>query len=291
MSWKRVNKNEPCPICGKPDWCMVAGDQSAAICSRIASEKQIGRAGAGWLHVLRDDAFKRPAWRPVKRAEPKRPSKNMNALANEFCRELRQTSLVWLSNELCVSRDSLMQLRVGWSKQRRAFSFPMREPNGNVCGIRYRAYGGDKFSESGSREGLFFQPENVIRSYLVIVEGASDTTATMDLGFSSVIGRASCHGNIEQVATLCRRKKPNRVVIIPDNDECGWHGARMLQSGLVELCGLQSRLLGLPEGVKDVRQCIQQTESAERLRDQLGTLTESSSVKHGATSNDRNTRL
>ncbi len=265
---------------------MVAGDQSAAICSRIASEKQIGRAGAGWLHTLREAAMERPVWRTVKQAEQRRPLVEMRALANQFCREMRQTSLVWISNELCVSCDSLRQLRVGWSKQRRAFSFPMREPNGNVCGIRYRAYSGDKFSERGSREGMFFHPPSINQSYLVIVEGASDTTATMDLGFMSVIGRASCHGNIEQVATLCRRRHPSRVVIIPDNDECGWHGATMLQKGLVELCSVQSRLLSLPDGVKDVRQCIQQTESAEWLRDQLGTLTESSPIKHEATSND-----
>ena len=36
---------------------MVAGDRSAATCSRIAFEKQIECAGAAWLHALRDNAI------------------------------------------------------------------------------------------------------------------------------------------------------------------------------------------------------------------------------------------
>jgi len=31
----RVSRRQPCPICGKPDWCLMAEDGSAAICARI----------------------------------------------------------------------------------------------------------------------------------------------------------------------------------------------------------------------------------------------------------------
>ena len=48
----RVRRDNPCPICGKPDWCLIAGDKTAAICKRIESPKQCGEAG--WLHRLRD---------------------------------------------------------------------------------------------------------------------------------------------------------------------------------------------------------------------------------------------
>ena len=44
--WKRVSRSDPCPICGKPDWCVVAED--AVICARIESLKRCGEAG--WLH-------------------------------------------------------------------------------------------------------------------------------------------------------------------------------------------------------------------------------------------------
>jgi len=48
--WIRVTKRNPCPICGKPDWCLVSPDGKAAICARIESDTKAGEAG--WLHNL-----------------------------------------------------------------------------------------------------------------------------------------------------------------------------------------------------------------------------------------------
>ncbi len=50
--WVRVNRRNPCPVCGKPDWCLISGDGKAAICARIESDKPAGNKGAGWLHRL-----------------------------------------------------------------------------------------------------------------------------------------------------------------------------------------------------------------------------------------------
>src|SRR5262245_13732908 len=58
--WKRVSKVRPCPICKKPDWCLIAADESAAICPRIRSHRQIGEAG--WLHRLQEST-----WQPRRR--------------------------------------------------------------------------------------------------------------------------------------------------------------------------------------------------------------------------------
>jgi len=49
-NWKRVTKNSPCPICKKPDWCMVTSDGDVAICQRIESNRRVG--DAGWLHRI-----------------------------------------------------------------------------------------------------------------------------------------------------------------------------------------------------------------------------------------------
>ena len=52
----RATKRHRCPVCGKPDWCLIAregGDQPrAAICARIESDRRWGEAG--WLHQFRD---------------------------------------------------------------------------------------------------------------------------------------------------------------------------------------------------------------------------------------------
>lgn len=47
--FKPVRKNGGCPICGKPDWCMISEDGVVARCNRIKSDSPIG---SGWLHVL-----------------------------------------------------------------------------------------------------------------------------------------------------------------------------------------------------------------------------------------------
>lgn len=283
-NWNRVSKRRPCPICGKPDWCMVSKDASAAICARVESQKLAGRAGAGWLHFLRDD-YKRPAWRSVRRKEKRRPVSDIGKIADECELRIRPASVLWLSDELGVEPNGLRALGVGWNAERRVFSFPMREPNGCICGIRYRAYNGRKFSESGSREGLFFQPDEINCQYLVVVEGASDAAAMWSIGFRSVIGRASCNGNIEQVVTLCRRSRFNHVVIVPDGDTVGWRGANVLNEAMRGLSQIEAKLVPLPDGVKDVRQCIQQKKTADRLADRIGTLVKTSS-REEETSND-----
>lgn len=48
----RVSKKNPCPVCGKPDWCMISPDGQSAICARVSSDKPVGNRGAGWLHRL-----------------------------------------------------------------------------------------------------------------------------------------------------------------------------------------------------------------------------------------------
>jgi hypothetical protein len=63
-TWSLTALAHPCPVCGKPDGCLVVGNQPsppAAICTRIESTKEV-RPGV-WLHVLRPDG---PMWAPWK---------------------------------------------------------------------------------------------------------------------------------------------------------------------------------------------------------------------------------
>ena len=265
MTMQRVSRDNPCPVCQRADWCLVAADKAVAICARVQSPLPKGEAG--WLHKLTDD-WQRPTWQPVRRPEAK-PSIDWLQLCNQYRRACRRNSLSWLANELGVSIGALKRLRVGWNDQRSAFSFPMREANGNPCGIRYRAYSGAKFSELDSRQGLFFLPGDLIVDHLLVVEGASDAAACMDLGFISVVGRASCRGNVDQLENLCRRLQPRVVVLIPDSDLPGIQGANQLRLR-IERQGLAVKTLALPSGIKDVRACVQETKNADWLRDQIG---------------------
>lgn len=73
--WLRVNKQNPCQICGKPDWCLISDDGKAAICARIESDKPAGNKGAGWLHQL-DNNIPLPPQRP--RTEAKQSPRAMS---------------------------------------------------------------------------------------------------------------------------------------------------------------------------------------------------------------------
>ena len=52
IKWHRVRKQIVCPVCGKPDWCLISEDGKSAVCARIESDQPVGSKGAGWLHRL-----------------------------------------------------------------------------------------------------------------------------------------------------------------------------------------------------------------------------------------------
>lgn len=46
-NWKEVRKNNPCPVCGKTDWCFINDENTAVVCGRITP----GSEPLGWRYV------------------------------------------------------------------------------------------------------------------------------------------------------------------------------------------------------------------------------------------------
>lgn len=48
----RVSRTNPCPVCGKPDWCLIERGTSPrrTICARTPSNRRAGHAG--WIHDM-----------------------------------------------------------------------------------------------------------------------------------------------------------------------------------------------------------------------------------------------
>jgi hypothetical protein len=193
--WNKVSRGNPCPVCGKPDWCLTTGpadSPDAVICARIESEKRIGTKGAGWLHRLRDDDGwrDRPRQRRVDLAAAPTRSEVFGALAKDYADTLANAGAV--ATDLGVTENSLRRLQIGYSYQHDAYSFPMKGQNREIVGIRLRRGDGRKLSVKGGREGLFI-PEGVGPDcpftdvgQLLICEGPTDTAALFDLGFNVV---------------------------------------------------------------------------------------------------------
>src|SRR5262249_37451824 len=139
--WKRVSRAAPCKICGKPDWCLAAADGTAAICTRVESQKRCG--GAGWLHRHADQPPQ--SWRKTRTITNTSESADRNDLTQFAlrCREaVNPVQLQVLASSLGLSVDSLSALGIGWGSAEGfttmttkcrgpgCWTFPMKEISG-----------------------------------------------------------------------------------------------------------------------------------------------------------------
>lgn len=58
-NWTRTSEDNPCPICGKPDWCLVSSempqDPKAVLCCRVQNGASKSLGQAGFLHILKPE--------------------------------------------------------------------------------------------------------------------------------------------------------------------------------------------------------------------------------------------
>jgi hypothetical protein len=255
---QRVTKNNPCSVCGKPDWCLYAEDGSAAICQRI-QKNSLKRCGdAGWLHVLRDrpQSQRYSPHRKFTVPQDNTPVKDFRALQQQYSRQINGEQLKYLSQQLCVSEASLERLNVGFDGE--AFTFPMSNTQGQIVGIRRRFGDGNKRAVTGSKTGLFIATELKKSGTLLITEGPTDCAAALDLGFNA-IGRPNCNSKVDMTA---RFAKGRAIVIIGDNDppkedgsRPGKEGAENLAEKLLLHC-LSVKIVYPPGNTKDLRQWL-----------------------------------
>jgi hypothetical protein len=252
--WCRVNRNHPCPVCERPDWCLIAADGSAAICARVESPRRYG--GAGWLHRLAESP-RRPERRRVRHvllAAGGGP--DLARLVAEYQRAVDPGRLHHLATSLGLTPDSLRSFGIGWTAEYRAWAFPMVGSDGQVLGIRLRRPAGFKFAVKGGREGLFLPAgAEAGNSPLLICEGPTDAAALWDMGFGAVVGRPSCTGGVKLLCELVRRWRPAEVVVVADGDEPGCRGADNLAAVLVVYVPVV-RVICPPGGIKDAREWL-----------------------------------
>lgn len=258
----RVSKSKPCPVCSKPDWCLVAKDGSAAICPRSPSEKQIGEAG--FLHRLKESFT---SFQIVH--SPRQVVIDADQICTMYRDEMKEFDYIKVSLSLGISIDSLMGIGVGKAVQYcdGTYSFPMRDDADRIVGVRLRNAEGHKWAVYGSKSGLFYgsiEPNQDI----YVCEGPTDTAALMDWGFCAV-GKPSCNAGNEYLVSMMKKLRPGLVVIVSDVDggsepcrfcadqhcpHCkpGQMGAEKTAKAISAL-GIQVKIIE-PIGAKDARQ-------------------------------------
>ncbi|MEM9586264.1 MAG: hypothetical protein AAGA03_03205 [Planctomycetota bacterium] len=152
----------------------------------------------------------------------------MTKIARWAASQLDADRLHALANDLGVSIESLRSLGVGFAPESNATTWPMRNAEQQVVGIRMRRWGGSqKWSIKESRSGWFL-PSGRKRptKSLVVCEGGSDTAAALSLGLTAV-GRASCNAPVHDVDFLVRRHAlaDSVVRVLADHDDAGVRGA------------------------------------------------------------------
>ena len=134
-----------------------------------------------------------------------------------------------------------------------AYTFPMRDENRKIIGVRRRFDDGRKLSIKDSTNALFFPDGLSDSDKLIICEGPTDCAAALDMGFDA-IGRPNCDSKIEMTAKFVQGRM---VTIVADNDLPGVTGAKKLARRLIECCP-EVKIIAPPAGIKDLRQWKQQ---------------------------------
>lgn len=268
--WLRVSKRRRCEICKRPDWCTYTA--TVACCMRTPSPRQ-ARNG-GWLHWLADTPQPQPMALPAPYSPPDGQPVDWAGLLASWTTTTVADRLAAHAADLGVSIWSLRRLGIAWAAPHRAWAFPMRNPDGTVCGIRLRAESGKKWAVTGSHQGLFIPDKGQIGDQVdqvLVCEGPTDTAAMLDLGFVA-IGRPSCSGSVEALAGLLRRRN---VVIVSDRDEGklrpdgtvffpGQEGSDRLAAALVGGC-LSVRIIRPLRG-KDAREWVRSGATTDVVR-------------------------
>ncbi|KKM77853.1 hypothetical protein LCGC14_1365880 [marine sediment metagenome] len=239
-----------CPICNKPDWCMVTDDGTAAICSRKSkgSVKKVDKVG--WLHILGN-------FKPQKYEVPEKPFVDWNKWAVKFAKQLIENREAFgkLCRTININPISALRFYIGWHKN--WLTIPIYSLSRTVSGIQ-RRQGNTKRYMKHSGMGVFvpsafFQDPS---DTLAVCEGWTDTVTALEYGYNA-IGKVNAYvGNEEVIMFAKTHPSVKRVIIFADNnqDGVGLAGAEETAKLLLE-AEFETKIVLTPH--KDLRACKQ----------------------------------
>lgn len=219
-NWVRASRSEPCPVCGKRDYCSVSANGEVVCCMRVKSANPSNGSLGGWIHRLIDPL---PIINPARLSPKAKPVIDWGAEAQSmFESPTAAEERYYLERTLNVKQSALVELKVGrgWDVYRHKpfSSWPERDAAGRVVGIVRRYRDGQKKTMRYSSHGLYFAEPLVrmCKGPVFLVEGGSDTAALLGIGLN-VVGRPSNLGGVKLLAELLGGLR-NSVIVVGERD-------------------------------------------------------------------------
>lgn len=286
--WQEVNKSNPCPACGKPDWCAWTPDRAMLKCERTAEPPagmvKMKDADGGALFKHADASGPRtPTTTKARQARgadapcaapTAAPDRDWQAAIEVFRTAMAVPHLTRLAEATGIPATAWARLSPGWAgaddlyrlhaggagwKEDRpngAWAVAEHSGDGRVVGISLRAADGRKGAPSGAHRGLVV-PANLhqLPDPVLVVEGASDVAACCAMGLAAV-GRPSNVAGAEDAATMLEGRS---TLVVGERDGKpggawpGRDGARAVARQLASRWGERVRWTLPPLDTKDVR--------------------------------------
>ena len=232
-TWREVKRNEPCPICGKPDWC-GRSDDGAIRCMRIADPppgwRRLKTCSDGGTVFRPADEPIRTAPTPHKRSRAARVRHSRafltasSAAANVLRLIQQEHGSDWAQVATFIYTDGLGR------EVARVLRYepPDRGPK-KLKQLRPIHCDGGSWSigDPAGQWPLYRLTDLNGSQRVFIVEGEGKVDALRSLGF---IATTSAHGSKAAAKTDWQPLAGGEVVILPDADNAGQHYAETVAS-------------------------------------------------------------
>ncbi len=148
--------------------------------------------------------------------------------------------------------------------------FPILDNDGHTIEIYGRSINEETKTRhrylKGKHEGVFNAKAFRVFEEIIITESIIDALSCYTLGFKNVSASFGVQGFTENHIKLMEENNTRRIVIAYDNDQPGKLASEKLQEKLKQTGFINTRILALPEGIKDINEYLTKGGTAEGLK-------------------------
>lgn len=222
----QVSQQNPCPICGKPDWCFLLPDGEAVNCQRS------DQAPPGWSLCPRKAKDGSRIFRPKKQKKTLfyvPPTTDMPCWRKTGV----QNGEHWEQEIEYFYSPRQKVVRKQWTDRRKVYRPKHGEDKNKEIRPWHLAGGRWKLGRGDQPWPLYRENEAHQLETLFFVGGEQCVEKLRSFGFSAVCNQGGEGSSLDSTVERLKELKLKKLVIWPDNDETG----RRASQKLLEACG------------------------------------------------------